>query len=113
MTKEEEQIMIDKQEEILKKAGWKENENELSEALKRKKAYTPYSHFNVGCALELKDGTIIHGANVENASGGLSISERSVIFTMSGYDQRHRIGDVITANDSQPVSHVVLVRLGA
>ena len=32
------------------------------------KAYAPYSQFHVGAALELVDGTIIHGCNQENAS---------------------------------------------
>jgi len=39
----------------------------------RKKAYCPYSKFQVGAALLLKDGTVVHGCNVENVSYGLSI----------------------------------------
>ena len=35
-------------------------------------AYTPYCKFNVGAALKLKDGIIIKGANIENASYGLT-----------------------------------------
>jgi cytidine deaminase len=38
----------------------------IEEAKKaRLKAYVPYSHFKVGAANELKDGTFIHGANIE------------------------------------------------
>ena len=31
-------------------------------------SYTPYSKFNVGAAVRLEDGTIIKGANQENAA---------------------------------------------
>jgi cytidine deaminase len=46
-----------------------------------KNAYVPYSHFAVSAALELKDGTIYNGINVENAAYGLSMcAERSALF---------------------------------
>lgn len=34
----------------------------------RKKAYAPYSHFNVGAAILLENGTIVQGNNQENAA---------------------------------------------
>jgi len=37
------------------------------------KAYAPYSRFAVGAALGFADGSIVTGANVENASYGLSL----------------------------------------
>ena len=52
-------------------------------------SYSPYSKFKVGAALLLKDGTIIGGTNIENASYGLSnCAERSALFT--AFSQGHR-----------------------
>jgi cytidine deaminase len=54
----------------------------------REMAYTPYSQFKVGAALECKDGRIFRGCNVENASYGLcNCAERTAFFSAiaSGY----------------------------
>ncbi|SEN04637.1 cytidine deaminase [Lihuaxuella thermophila] len=47
----------------------------------REKAYVPYSNFPVGAALLTREGQIIQGCNVENASYGLSnCAERTALF---------------------------------
>ena len=56
-------------------------------------AYVKYSHFNVAAALKLKNGEVVTGVNVENASFGLTnCAERSALFT--AYSKGYRKDDI-------------------
>jgi cytidine deaminase len=59
-----------------------------------KNTHAVYSNFKVSAAIRLKDGTIINGVNVENASYGLSnCAERSALF--AAYSQGYRKDDIV------------------
>lgn len=50
--------------------------------LAMERAYTPYSHFNVGAALLDESGNIIYGCNIENAAyGPTNCAERTALFS--------------------------------
>lgn len=73
----------------------------------RKQAYTPYSKFQVGAAILLKNGVVIKGANIENASYGLSnCAERSALFSL--YSQGYKKEDIksmaIVGQTNEPIS---------
>jgi cytidine deaminase len=57
-------------------------------------AYVPYSKFQVGAALLLKNGEIITGCNIENASYGLcNCGERTALF--KAYSMGYRKDDIV------------------
>jgi cytidine deaminase len=53
-------------------------------------AWAPYSHFSVGAALLMADGSIVTGANVENASYGLSLCAETVAVAKASAEGRMR-----------------------
>lgn len=78
---------------------------EAKRALSR--AYAPYSDFKVGAAIELKDGSFVLGANIENASYGLAnCAERSALYALysQGYQKEDIVAITIIADHQQPVS---------
>jgi len=52
------------------------------------KAYAPYSHFLVGCAIESADGEVVTGANMENACYRLGICAEQSALTAA----QHKFG---------------------
>lgn len=58
-------------------------------------AYAPYSKFNVGCALLLKNGTIIKGNNQENAAFPSGLCAERVAFFYAGANYPLELIDTI------------------
>lgn len=63
-------------------------------------SYSPYSRFRVGAALQLDNGSIVTGANVENVSYGLTIcAERAALVrAVSEFGPGIRVTAVAVAN---------------
>lgn len=73
--------------------------------LAREKAYAPYSNFKVGAILVDEDGEETSGANIENASYGLSnCAERSAIFAAASKGMRKIKLIAVVADTTGPVS---------
>ena len=64
-------------------------------------SYSPYSKFRVGAALITEDGEIFTGANIENASYGLTIcAERTAAFSAVLAGEKN-FKAIVIASDSQ------------
>ena len=77
-----------------------ESPNELSEDERnllesawaaRRNSYAPYSNFNVGAAVQTKDGKVFQGSNQENANFKVSCAERVVLDSMGATGQKDNI----------------------
>lgn len=77
--------------------------NEANEI--KNNAYCPYSNFHVGCVLEMKDGTLIKGVNVENTAYGSTIcAERNALLhsITQGFKQKAVKSITITSDSDEP-----------
>ena len=62
----------------------------------RETAYAPYSNFRVGAALRTADGSIVAGANVENASYSLGCcAERTAVYAAAAQGYREFVRIVV------------------
>ena len=71
----------------------------------RRNAHAAYSRFKVGAALETRDGTVITGCNIENATYGLTIcAERVALFKAlsEGHRAFRRVAVVADTVDPTP-----------
>lgn len=77
----------------------------LTEAMiVRNRAYTPYSRFAVGAAVEGESGRIYSGCNVENASYGLTIcAERAAVFQAISAGETRLVRLLVVADTPEPV----------
>jgi len=63
---------------------------EARQALKH--SYSPYSHFSVGAAILLSDGTIVKGSNQENAAyTPTSCAERSALYAIGSQGKQDQV----------------------
>ena len=62
-------------------------------------AYAPYSNFMVGAAILLDDGTIVRGANVENAAfpSGSCAEKTALSYTVANYRNNKSVAIAIAA----------------
>jgi cytidine deaminase len=71
-------------------------------AAARKNAYSPYSHVKIGSAVLTSAGRVFTGANVENASFGLSIcAERTAIFKAVSEGSRRIVAIAIVGSSEE------------
>ena len=70
----------------------------------RRRAYAPYSHYQVGAALRTASGRIYSGCNIENAAYPQSMcAERVAIFkAVSEGEKEFEVIAVATANGGSP-----------
>ncbi|WP_053364136.1 cytidine deaminase [Bacillus sp. FJAT-27251] len=76
---------------------------EAKEAMK--KAYVPYSKFQVGAALLTEDGKVYQGCNIENAAYSMcNCAERTALFSAYAHGDRKFKTLAVIADTDRPVS---------
>ena len=67
-------------------------------------AYAPYSSFKVGSAIEMEDGEVIDGCNVESASYGLTVCAERVAIWKAISQGKRKIKYIAVAADTEELT---------
>ena len=71
----------------------------------RRNAHAPYSRFRVGAAMQMEDGTVYRGCNVENRSFGLTVcAERAAIAAAVADGQRQPAAIAVVTDTDPPAA---------
>lgn len=88
-----------------------EEQDDLNQAtIARQEAHAPYSHFHVGAALRMKDGTVVSGWNAENVGYEVLHAEHNAIGRISkdaraaGMERITVIGGLEGSESTEPVT---------
>lgn len=81
----------------------------------RKKAYAPYSHFNVGAAILLENGDIVEGNNQENAAfpSGLCAERVAAFYAGAQFPKVPFKALAITAGSTKRINETPIPPCGA
>lgn len=79
------------------------------------RSYAPYSHFAVGAALLLKDGTVVTGTNQENAAypSGLCAERTALFYANSQYPDQPVLTLAIAARTERDFIEIPIPPCGA
>jgi cytidine deaminase len=70
----------------------------------RENSYAPFSKFRVGAAIEMEDGAIVAGCNVESASYGLTVCAERVAIWKAISEGKHKIIQIAVVADTEELT---------
>ena len=70
----------------------------------RQNSYAPYSEFRVGAAIEMEDGEIYTGCNVESASYGLTVCAERVAIWKAISEGKHNVKHIAVVADTKDLT---------
>lgn len=79
------------------------------------RSYSPYSHFGVGAAVLLDDGTTVTGSNQENAAfpSGLCAERTALFYANAQHPDKAVVAIAIAARDTEGLTHLPTPPCGA